>query len=436
MSNDENRRYDEHAERGLLGAVMANEAAVRAEFLTVAPDDWYTPRARTLAGVITQMMQAGEPVNTDSVYATAMNRKLVPTKLPPDFLFECIQAAVLPVSAALSAERIVHLAASRRLYLATSTTTQRLESSWTTGTDALETFEHIAYLKKSIEEIERGLVTKMQAPRPIGEFLADRPTESASWIVPGLLQRLDRVILTGEEGLGKSQLLGAMGVAIAGGQHPFSGRPLPEDTPPSRVLIIDCENSPAQLADRYTGILGMFDERRRTWGMPPTDWSNLQMAEPRPAGLDLLDSRDAAWVESQISNAAPDVVVFGSLYKAHRTNPNDEQPARQLAWVLDSWRERYDFALLTEAHASKATTVTGGRSMAPAGSSVWLRWPEYGFGLRRSNIDPGHRHVEIADVVAWRGARSTGLWPRRFRRGHLVPWISDDEEYDRMPAAA
>jgi hypothetical protein len=90
--------------------------------------------------------------------------------------------------------------------------------------------------------------------------------------------------------------------------------------------------------------------------------------EVRPAGIDLRTGDDVAWLERAIADTNPDLLVLGPLYKLHRMNPNEEQPARDVVWVLDGLRERYGFALLTEAHAGKATTGDGRRNMSPSGS--------------------------------------------------------------------
>ena len=47
--------------------------------------------------------------------------------------------------------------------------------------------------------------------------------EPPEWIIPGLLQRGDRMLVTGETGAGKSLLLAQIGVQVAAGIHPFTG---------------------------------------------------------------------------------------------------------------------------------------------------------------------------------------------------------------------
>ncbi len=78
--------------------------------------------------------------------------------------------------------------------------------------------------------------------RELDAFLeTDLPTHD--WLVPGLLERQDRVILTGPEGGGKSTLLRQMAVQFASGIHPFGG----DLFEPLRVLLLDLENSSRQV---------------------------------------------------------------------------------------------------------------------------------------------------------------------------------------------
>jgi replicative DNA helicase len=176
-------------------------------------------------------------------------------------------------------------------------------------------------------------------------------------------------------------------------------------------------------------VTGLVDARRHHHGLSPMDWNDGMAIEIRPAGIDLLTGADTAWLERAITDTAPDLVVLGPLYKLHHENPNDEKPAREIAWVLDGLRERHGFALLSEAHAGKSTGSDGRRGMAPIGSSMWMRWPEFGFGLLRASEDKGRGRAELVDVVSWRGAREERSWPSKLQHSHILPWMPADPDY-------
>jgi len=224
------------------------------------------------------------------------------------------------------------------------------------------------------------------------------------WVVEGLLERGDRLILTGFEGQGKTTLIRQLAVCCAAGIHPFTYRPLP----PVRVLLIDCENGERLTRRRLRDLI---ETARKTVEFP-RDQLYLVC---RPGGLDLTDSDDSSWLFEQVTAFRPDIVFIGPLYQLHSTNPNDEQPARTVAGVLQQVTVRGRCALVTEAHAGKAEGATG-RHVRPIGSSVWLRWPEFGYGLLPMK--------GVAGLVfqSWRGPRDERAWPESLERSSPWPW--------------
>jgi replicative DNA helicase len=142
-----------------------------------------------------------------------------------------------------------------------------------------------------------------------------------------------------------------------------------------------------------------------------------------------MSGPNVAWLERWVTACTPAVLVIGPLYKLHREDINGETAARALTVELDSLRARHNVAIITEAHAGHAKGDDGKRLMRPRGSSLFLGWPEFGIGLRRSSDDPNG----TADVVAWRGHRDDGrMWPDRLFKGRpgLIPWKPFPEYYD------
>ncbi len=252
----------------------------------------------------------------------------------------------------------------------------------------------------------------------VGEFLtgSDAPFD---WVIPGLLERSDRLILTGSEGLGKSVLFRQLAVCAAAGLHPFTN----EDVPQQRVLYVDCENGVSQLRYALRPLVG----QAKKFGQDPSEHLFI---EPRPEGLDLTRAEDEMWLVKRVSALQPALLLTGPLYRLHAKNPNDEEPARQVARVLDRCRAAANCALVVEAHAGHAFGGQGQgasqRPVRPTGTSLWLRWPEFGYGLRAvEDYDPQNRRVEF---VPWRGDRSQRDWPKRLKAGGDWPWAQDFEE--------
>ena len=200
----------------------------------------------------------------------------------------------------------------------------------------------------------------------------------------------------------------------------------------SRVLVIDCENSDDQSRRRYRWVIDRVKAVREQNDYASVDWNEQMRIDTKPAGIDLLSGRDISWLENAIQSLAPDLLALGPLYKLHHRDPSEETSAREVAHVIDGLRERHGFALLTEAHAGNSNDMQGQRVMRPIGSSLWRRWPEFGFGIRRAKDDPGLARASQVDVVSWRGAREERAWPARLSHGHTLPWIPDAEYYDSM----
>jgi replicative DNA helicase len=266
-------------------------------------------------------------------------------------------------------------------------------------------------------------------PLSLVDFLGQ--PDRHDWLVPGLFERGDRMILTGAEGFGKTELTAQLAMAIAGSVHPFYGEPMDGVEP--RVLIIDCENSSGQSRRRFRRIAGAVDSARAMYGAERIDWGKRVKVEFKTSGLNLLNPSDEAYLEALIGAVSPDLLVLGPLYKLHNTNINDGEAARKMLDVLDRSRERHNFALLTEAHASKGQNQQGVRSMEPEGSALFMRWPEFGFGLRRNKDNPN----EQADVVSWRGQREERNWPATLIRRHsgLLPWGPMTDYWERDESA-
>ncbi|MEV4127047.1 AAA family ATPase [Nocardia sp. NPDC049707] len=426
--SDDTIRYDFTAEQAVIGAVMLAPEQTAAHFLAIRPEDWYTPVFRDTAAIIRGLMADRKPIDPTTVLIEAQNRGLAGRKIPPLALIEAHQTAANPASVPVLAERIRNLSAARKLSDTGLRLAQRMDSAWTTGTDRADIDAAITEARRACDEAEQiAADPTSNPPTPMGDFLAQ--PSNHDWIVPGLLERMDRIVLTGGEGTGKSVACTQIACTLAAGLHPFTGNPLGAGGHQARVLVVDCENSPTQSRRRYKWVTRMVNDRRTNHGLSPVDWNDTMSIEIRPAGIDLRTGDDTAWLERAIADTNPDLLVLGPLYKLHRMNPNDEQPARDVVWVLDGLRERYGFALLTEAHAGKSTTGDGRRNMSPIGASLWLRWSEFGFGLARAADDPGKGRAEIVDVVSWRGSREERDWPAKLQHSHILPWMPADPEY-------
>ena len=199
-------------------------------------------------------------------------------------------------------------------------------------------------------------------------------------------------------------------MCAAAGLHPFDDidRPTYE---PIKVAIFDCENSVNQVR-RAARPLAWFVNR---WGRNNATDRVFVRCTSR---LDLTRDKDLASIHHELDAIWPDLVVIGPLYRlVPRALQNDDDAAPVLA-ALDSIRDRGS-AILIEAHSGHLMS-RGERDLRPRGSSALLGWPEFGYGMRRSDTK-GYCGFE-----PWRGDRSERHWPERLRRTDDSRWVPVD----------
>jgi replicative DNA helicase len=252
----------------------------------------------------------------------------------------------------------------------------------------------------------------------MAELLAETDDEP-DWIIPGLLERRDRFMLTGEEGLGKSHFLRQFAVHGAAGLNPLDHNIQIE---PLRTCIIDCENTWSQVRRKLRPVR---DFAARYGAVDPIHNVMVDCT----SRMDITRDKDLSRIHQLLDVQQPDLVVIGPLYRlVPRAIQSDDDAAPILA-ALDTIRDR-GCALLMEAHAGHAIGKGGTRDLRPRGSSALLGWPEFGFGMRGIGAEG------YADLVPWRGQREERDWPLRLKRSDGFRWIPHEDLYGYNGTAA
>ena len=149
------------------------------------------------------------------------------------------------------------------------------------------------------------------------------------------------------------------------------------------------------------------------------------MIETRDEGIDLTQSADRQWLTGLCQGGEVDLLVIGPIYRMSKGSPakgdaGGEDQARSITAAIDEVRHRAGVTVIIEAHAPHASQ-TGYRDLRPIGSSVWMRWPEFGLGLRPTP-DGARDQFEFAH---WRGDRDERSWPHAlFRNSKPWPWLA------------
>ena len=131
-------------------------------------------------------------------------------------------------------------------------------------------------------------------------------------------------------------------------------------------------------------------------------------------GIDLNDEGQRRAFIKIMDDTRPDIVIIGPTYKMAE-DLEKEGPSKKLTEFIDALRVSHDCAIIMESHQPHQVIASDGKKFRPErpyGSSLWMRWPEFGYCLE----DEGR-------FRPWRGARDADReWPEKLIRGGEWPF--------------
>lgn len=424
-------RVDRDAERGLIG-VLLNRPAEVADLDRLTADDFWDPQCRYLFEVLQRVVAVarGGPVEMPAVLGQVKADGKLGQFENGARLIDWYREA-FPGSVGFYVEKIREASALRRF----SILGQRLQQASEDGAD-LDAVRDVAaqVMVELYVAADDSLITG-DAPVPglttWERFVDDPGRHRFDWVIPGLLERHDRVMVVAGEGAGKSTWGRQMALMAAAGLHPLA----PDQAiPPVRTLLVDLENSPSLVRRQGAHLI----DRCRELGI----WQDgLAHVWCQPDGIDIRQGPDARLFERVVRETNPQLLVVGPLYKLASTGKRGETyeaVAEEVRTELDRLRGKYGFALWLEHHLPKAQSGQP-RSMDPLGSGVWMRWPEFGIALRREWTKPGKgvapQPTGRVFLERFRPDREEGrTWPDSLVRGSTWPWRAEwsDQEIADM----
>ena len=158
------------------------------------------------------------------------------------------------------------------------------------------------------------------------DFIKESSSDKYEWVIPGLLERGERVIVVAAEGVGKTMLARQIALCSSSGVHPFTFQPMK----PVVTLTVDLENPERIIRRMSTSIVNNAMALGRVSEVQGTILT-------KPTGMDLLKATDRATLEEAIEKIKPDILLIGPLYKAF-VDPGgktSEALAVELAKYLD-----------------------------------------------------------------------------------------------------
>lgn len=242
-------------------------------------------------------------------------------------------------------------------------------------------------------------------------LMSESDKDTYDWVIPGVLERGERVIVVAAEGVGKSTLARQVAILCSYGIQPFT---LSFMTP-ARTLYVDLEN-PERIIRRNSRPIVDTAKQYATCDSPEAH------VLIKPSGFDLLKQTDRSILERHIRQVKPDILFMGPLYKAFVDGGGrtPEAIAVEIVKYLDYIRDSYGCALWLEHHAPLGNSMST-RELRPFGSAVWSRWPEFGLALVPDlTMSDGYFYK----VEHFRGEREPRNWPLIMKRGTTFPFES------------
>lgn len=270
------------------------------------------------------------------------------------------------------------------------------------------------------------------------EFLASGSTAGYGehdWVIPGLFEHRDKMIVTGPSGKGKSTLLRQVALCASAGVWPFDRAPrggANRAYAPAVTVYLDCENRPSQTWRAFRTLTDRFTTQYGSAACSAAG-SNLHV-KVREEGLDLLNPVNVERLLDFIGGICPDLVILGPLYYLAYGDPNLEATAATVARALRTITTEFNAALLLEAHSAKVGSSDKPRT-DPQGSNLWIKWPDFGRSLFPM-AEPG-----MFEFAQFRGDREVRTempdylrldWPSHDRPAHFLPWYADTPDGDDL----
>lgn len=409
-----------HAEASLIGAMLLSKEAVAEVAPFVSAGDFKRHAYGHIFDAITELWRTGEPIDEVTVTDLLRRRGLVDAVGGPSKLVELMAGTPSTTSAGRYGRIIVEAAGLRRLMAVCADIADQAR-------DATEDLDSL--IDRLVSAVQNIATPKASVPDglwSVDGFL-ERPDELIRpWVLPGLFREGWRAVCVADEGAGKTMVAHQLALCAAQGIHPFALEPIPKVT----SLLVDLENPDERIAEGFSTITGDLKQRVPDYA-PHQAW-----LWHRPGGIDVRRRADRARLEAVIETVRPKLVCIGPIYKLYAVGvkESDELAARECMAVLDDLRVRYGFGLFLEHHAPKKQA--GVREMTPYGSSLWLRWPEFGIALTRDPEKNKPKQNDHYNLGRFRLDRVKASWPSSISKSAIgLPWAArwDDASWRARP---
>jgi 5S rRNA maturation endonuclease (ribonuclease M5) len=239
----------------------------------------------------------------------------------------------------------------------------------------------------------------------------EREVKASSFVIPHVLASGDRWLLTGFEGHGKSTFLRQLAVQVAAGIHPWTGA----EMEPQKVLMIDSENHPDQVLESWQDMIGRAARLGR-----PVQRGMLILQEEWDNEINLNEPMGDRWLQERVNAHQPALICMGPLYNLSSKDLSEHATVNEMKSAINKARSICGSAVIMEHHAPHRGNGDKDRSVRPYGSSTFLKWPDFGYGLKPEEMEgyyelqktrfPRVRSRHFPGWMRW-GKPNTLEWP-------------------------
>ena len=384
-------------EEQVIGACLLDGEAIRFAVDHVSESDFASKVLGDVFSVMVSMRAAGHPIEPASVSAGVAEQGIRNVGFPE--LFKWMEAVGSAETVDFYAKLVREASVRRAIAKAGQAMMQKSQN------EALPPAQILSEAQTELTGISNDSPGHGMRSITLGELLAVE--DSYDWVIEGLFERGDRMIITGYEGLGKTTWIRQMAICMAAGVNPVTL----DFCEPQKILVVDVENTESQWRNEVRGMA------KTVLGYGPVSpMGNLHLS--CNGRLDITKGSALGEIHRLVDLHNPSVLFIGPIYKMVPHGISNDDDAAPLITALDSLRDR-GLVLVMEGHSPKGGGQSA-RDLSPRGSAALMGWPEFGFGLA-----PDENGNAI--VQRWRGERDRKrIWPRELHKGGPLPWTAPE----------